>query len=184
MPDPVLAFHAVKFLWDESRSVRSSLWQKLPFAKDTHKRNIAEQELGQLLEDASKLAKGLTAHQAEDAIEKRLGQFEQTLLEAKIPADQATILVDRAAVMVRLIVTEPVIESGALRLRLADLEASIQTLEASNSELRLKLEEHAATLQSRAQDKSLLALWVGFGLLAILEIVQIFALLLRSGGVH
>jgi hypothetical protein len=180
MPDPIVAFSVVKFLWDESRSVRSTLMRKLPFAKDAAKRNLVDQELVRLLEDTGKLAKGLSPEQSDLAVEKRVEQFKQTLLKEKIPQDQVATLVERAGVYVRVMVTEPVNENTGLRLRMADLEKSLESLEAASEKQRARLEEAEAALRTLKQDKSVLALWVGFGALGLIEVVQLLFLLLRS----
>jgi hypothetical protein len=182
MPEPLVTFSVVKFLWEESKSVRGRLWRKLPFAKDAEKRSLAEKELGRLLDDANKLAKTLAPSHAEAAIAKRLAQFEEALLEANIPADQVAVLVERGSLYVKTIVTEPALETAGLRVRLADLESSVQSLETELEKNRLDHEAIQAMLRSQKQDKSLPALWIGFGILLLVELTELLFLLLHLEG--
>ena len=184
MPEPLVTLSAAKFIWDESRSVRSALWKKLPFAKDAAKRDLAEQELGRLLEDANKLSRTLPPAQAEPAIEKRIKQFEEDLLKAKIPADEVDVIVDRGILFVNMLVTEPTKEANSLRFRVAELERSLESLEATTEKQRLGLEEVSAKLRDPKQDVRYYVLWGAVGVLTLLVVVQLFFLLTHLSGAN
>lgn len=129
MSDLVPVIKDVKFLWDLSKPVRGWLWSKLPSARDAKRREIAENLLADVLDDATKLARSLSPDDADAAIDKRLEQFRSDLLKAKIPADDAETLVERGSLFVKLLVTGPMGETAALRERVAEMERATQETE-------------------------------------------------------
>ena len=177
MPDPIAIVSATKFLWTESKPIRNWLWSKLPFARDQIKREIAENELANLLEDSNKLARSLTPEQADEAIDKRIEVFRVQLVKAKIPEDQAEILVERGALFVKLLVTGPLGETAILQERVTEMEKAGQeaerTLERLRSGLPSKDDFHRIELHIHRLHVQLVIAWGVAGTALLLAAIGI-----------
>ena len=174
MSNILATFSAVKFLWTESKPVRRWLWAKLPFAQDAKKRETAEGLLGELLDEAHKLARALPPADADAAIDKRIEVFRSKLKEAKIPDDQADTLVDRGALFVKLLVTGPIGETANLREQVAELEERLEATLEKERKARGELETRIDALERRLRAAMAVAL--------VAVAVAVIALALR--GLH
>jgi hypothetical protein len=141
MPNPVVTYQTLKFLWNESRPVRDWLWSKLPSVRDQKKRDVAEEHLAKLMDDANALAQALPKEELDAKIDERIERFRTDLQAMRIPRDEADLLTERAAMFVKLMVTGPFSDIVALRTRLAVIEDDllkaekrIQSLENSNKQ--------------------------------------------------
>jgi hypothetical protein len=177
MPTAIAAFDAVRFLWNESKPVRAWLWSKLPFAQDSIKRNLAEAQLGALLEDANKLARTLLPDDADKAIDKRIAVFKDELLKAKIPKDQVDTLADRAGLFVKLLVTGPLAETAMLEIRMGTLEQAFETDEKALAEVRSELRDRQPFHNMElAIHKMQAQIWIGWTVAGASVLVAAIAL--------
>ena len=185
MAEPLVTFTTARFLWQESQPLRKWLWSKLPFARDAAKREQAETLLAALLDDSNKLARALAPDQADEAIDKRLEVFRADLVKAKVPTEEADMLVDRGALFVKLLVTGPMGETAALRERVGEIERAGQTLERSvetaTSTLPTKDQIHRMELHIHRLSTQLV---LAGGVAGFSVILAVIALVLALRGGH
>jgi hypothetical protein len=177
MSDLIPVVKDAKFLWDLSKPVRSWLWSKLPSARDAKRREIAENLLADVLEDANKLARSLSPDDADAAIDKRIEQFKADLLKAKIPVEDAETLVERGSLFVKLLVTGPMGETAALRERVAEMERAGQETERLIVQFETKApwkdQLHRLELQIHRMHTQIVIAWSVAGVAAVLGLVGV-----------
>lgn len=115
--------------------------------KDGKKRELVENKLARLLDDANKLGHGLSGDVLDSKLDERIAQFKAELEDAGIKGPDADGLVERATLLTRLYVTGPLGELGMLRIRMqqdeeaiAELEKAVQALQSATEKSRGAIE--------------------------------------------
>jgi len=185
MAEPIATFSAVKFIWTESKPIRTWLWSKLPFAADARKKEAAENHLADLLEDSNKLARTLDPEQADAAIDKRVAQFRVALLQEKIPEAEADVLAERGAMFVKLLVTGPMGESAILRERFGQTEIVVQQMERSLERLDKDAISKEAFIRLEARCHSMHTVLIASLILtAVAILISLVSLVVSLRGLH
>lgn len=178
MPNPFATYSTLKFLWTESKPVREWLWSRLPSAQDKKKREMVEDYLASLMDDANALARALPEGDREAKIDERIQRFRIDLGNAKIPQAEIDVLMERATLFVRMLVTGPYAEVLGLRQRLGTVETALASLEKSYAETSREQERQVAHIASELarlrQERviAMVALVAGFVVLAALILLR------------
>jgi hypothetical protein len=148
--------------------------------KDAKKRELVENRLARLLDDANKLGHGLSGDVLDSRLDERIEQFKNELTQDGIKGPDAEALVERATLLTRLYVTGPLGELGMLRLRLqqdedaiTELERTVRVLEADREKNHTAIErlEHRSTLLGQLTLVSVTAAVLGL-IIALVALVS------------
>lgn len=140
--------------------IRNWLWDKLPFVRDVKQRDAIEYALSRLLDDSNKLAKTFQGDLLEVKLSERFETFRKELASLKVVGPDADMLIERANVLVHVLVAGPLGDLIALRSRMGSTEESAQAMENDISHLRgeyLAMQDRMEQLENRSHRAALLS---------------------------